>query len=75
MNKELKLPEMLRKLLKDNKMTHNALAIKMNVCLNTVDKWTSGGSNPTIFSLMEMADIFNVSLDYLVYGEGGRWSD
>lgn len=53
----------LRKL---NKMTQLDLAEKLNYSDKAVSKWERGESIPDISVLIEIAKIFNVSLDYLV---------
>lgn len=74
MKKEYKLPETLYYLLEKNKMSQNKLADELCQTQNSVWKWLKGKSNPDIYSLMNLANVFNVSLDYLVYGfeEGGN---
>ena len=69
MNREYKLPEILYKLLAEHKMTQQQLADKLVCGQNTIYKWLRTGRNPNLEAVMMMAELFNVSIDYLVYGE------
>lgn len=74
--REYKFPAVLKKLLEDNNMTQRQLADKIVSAQNTVWKWLNKDSLPNVLMLMEVSRVFNVSIDYLIYGEdGGRWSD
>ena len=46
-------------------VTQEVLAEKLAVSRQSVQKWESGVSLPTIDKLITMATIFNVSMDYL----------
>lgn len=52
-----------------NNMTQMELGEKLNYSDKTVSKWERGESSPDISVLVEMADIFGVTLDYLVRSE------
>lgn len=52
-----------------NNMTQLDLAQKLNYSDKTISKWERGESTPDIGVLTEIADIFGVSLDYLVRSE------
>lgn len=52
-----------------NNMTQMKLGEKLNYSDKTVSKWERGESSPDISVLVEMADIFGVTLDYLVRSE------
>lgn len=67
--KEYKLPEVLYKLLAERNMTQQQLADKLVCGQNTLYKWLRTGRMPNLEAVMMMSDIFNVSVDYLVYGE------
>ena len=67
--KEYKLPLMLKELLKENEMKQIDLANKLNANPKSIYEWIHEITCPSISSLMCIADIFDVSLDYLVYGE------
>ncbi|MBR2724539.1 MAG: helix-turn-helix transcriptional regulator [Ruminococcus sp.] len=52
-----------------NNMTQAELAEKLNYSDKTISKWERGESSPDISVLVEIADIFGVSLDYIVRSE------
>ncbi|MBQ8740714.1 MAG: helix-turn-helix domain-containing protein [Clostridia bacterium] len=52
-----------------NNMTQMELAEKLNYSDKTVSKWERAESSPDISVLVEIADLFGVSLDYLVRAE------
>ena len=49
-----------------NNMTQMELAEKLNYSDKTISKWERAESSPDISVLVEMADLFGVTLDYLV---------
>lgn len=52
-----------------NNMTQMELAEKLNYSDKTISKWERGDSSPDISVLVELADLFGVTLDYLVRSE------
>ena len=52
-----------------NNMTQMELAEKLNYSDKTISKWERAESSPDISVLVEIADIFGVTLDYLVKAE------
>ena len=52
-----------------NNMTQMELAEKLNYSDKTISKWERAESSPDIAVLVELADLFGVSLDYLVRAE------
>lgn len=52
-----------------NNMTQIELGERLNYSDKTVSKWERGESSPDISVLVEIADLFGVSLDYLVRAE------
>ena len=52
-----------------NNMTQLELAEKLNYSDKTVSKWERGESSPDITVLVEIAELFGVTLDYLVRSE------
>lgn len=52
-----------------NNMTQLELAEKLNYSDKTISKWERAESSPDISVLVEMADLFGVTLDYLVKTE------
>ena len=62
----MKFNENLKYLRKEEKMTQEALAERLNVSRQAVTKWESGQSLPDIENLKQMADLFGVTMDSLV---------
>lgn len=52
-----------------NNMTQVELAEKLNYSDKTISKWERGESSPDISVLVEIADLFGVTLDYMVRDE------
>ena len=72
MTKEYKLPEILYKLLSEHDMTQQQLADKLVCGQNTIYKWLRKDIMPNLYFIMRMSEIFNVSVDYLIYGTESR---
>ena len=72
MNREYKLPEVLYKLLAEHNMTQQQLADKLVCGQNTIYKWLRKDIMPNLYFIMRMSEIFNVSVDYLIYGTESR---
>lgn len=58
----------IAKLRKENNITQDELAKKLDVSAQAVSKWENGGS-PDLEMLPKIADYFDVSIDYL-FGRG-----
>ena len=71
---ENKLAENIRSYRKDLGLTQEQLAEKLGVTLGAVSKWERGGSEPDLGIIMELAGLFNVSVDALI-GYSMRGSD
>lgn len=56
----------LQKIRKEKHFTQQKLADVLKVSRSTVAMWESGGSEPDNKSIVKMAEIFDVSLDYLL---------
>ena len=56
----------LQKIRKENNITQEGLADKLNVSRQAVSKWESGGAYPDTDKLIQISKIFNVSLDELI---------
>lgn len=72
MTKEYKLPEILYKLLAEHNMTQQQLADSIYCGQNTLYKWLRTERMPNLEAVMMMAELFNVSTDYLIYGTESR---
>lgn len=64
---------MLAKILKEKRtelgQTQQEIADKLNVTRQTVSSWEVGKSIPDISSLIEISELYNVSLDYMLKGD------
>lgn len=60
------LAENIRKYRKSNNMTQEDLAEKLGVKFGAISKWERGSSQPDVDYIMDMADIFHISVDVLV---------
>lgn len=56
-------------------MSQESFADRLNISRQAVQKWESGSSVPTTGRLVEIADFFNVTIDYLLGNEDIRNSD
>lgn len=55
------------KALRENQgLTQNDLAIRLNTSRNTITAYENNTNEPNLTILVELADIFNVSTDYLL---------
>ena len=61
--------ERIAKLRNENNITQFELAEKLGVTDRAVSKWETGGGFPDITLLPQIADIFNVNVDYLLRGK------
>ena len=59
----------LRELRIKSGMTQNDIASKLNVSGQTILNWENGIYEPKISQLIELADLFNVTVDYLIERE------
>ena len=63
---ERNLAENIRNARKSIGLTQEQLAEKLGITLGTISKWERGASEPEISYLMELADIFRISVDALI---------
>ncbi len=59
----------MRNLRKNNNLLQSDLADKLNVSTSTIGMWEQGRNKPDDESITKMAQIFNVSTDYLLDNE------
>jgi len=60
------LKERLKQLRKDLKLKQGDIADKLNIALTTYANYEQGTRNPDWNMIVKLADIFNVSTDYLL---------
>ena len=54
---------------KERKMTQSEVAEKLNVSFQAVSLWERGETTPEIEKLTEIADLYGVSIDWLLRGK------
>ena len=62
----------IKDLRKKKNMTQDELAEKLNVTRQAVSNWENGKSQPDIETLTKLAEIFDVSMERIIYGEKKR---
>lgn len=62
------LPQNLAKLRQENRLTQSEVAEKLNYSDKAVSKWERGEALPPIDVIKDLADLYGISLDYLVSG-------
>ena len=63
------LSEKIRELRRKEGLSQEELAERVEVSRQAVSKWELGSAVPTVDKLVELADFFGVSLDWLMRGE------
>ena len=63
---QIKIGAFLKELRKAKKLTQEQLAEQLNVSNRTVSRWETGSNMPDIGLLVEIADFYDVSIDYLL---------
>lgn len=61
----MNISKKIKELRKARKLTQVQLANELNSTQKSISNWEAGKSEPTIFSCMLLADVFQVSLDEL----------
>ncbi len=56
----------LRELRNESGLTQNELASRLGVSGQTILNWENGIYEPKISQLIQLADLFNVTVDYLI---------
>lgn len=62
----------LRELRNKSGLTQNEIAAKLGVSGQTILNWENGIYEPKINQLIQLADLFNVSVDYLIERKGNE---
>ena len=65
-----KLANRLKELRKLSNLTQKDVSLKLGVTTRSYQKMEASEYNPKLSNLIELANIFNVSLDFLVGREG-----
>lgn len=62
----MKFSERLKELRNENKWTQKMLADKINVTDDCIYFWEKGRSEPSIEQILQLAEIFEITTDYLL---------
>ena len=62
----MNLSDNLKKLRKENNLSQEELADKLNVSRQSVSKWESGSAYPEMDKMIQLCKIFNVNIDELL---------
>lgn len=63
------LAQQIRALRTAKNLSQDGLAEKLYISRQAISKWENGEATPDIDKLVQLAEIFDVSLDYLVLGK------
>ena len=63
---EIKFSERLKALRVESNLTRNALATKLSVSVRLISYWENGKRECDFNMLIKIADMFSVSIDYLL---------
>ena len=66
---QVKIGKFLRELRKEKGLTQEQLAEKLNVSNRSISRYETGNNMPDISLLIEIADIFEVSIPEIINGE------
>lgn len=65
----ISIGEQIQKLRKENNLNQSQLADKIGVSLTQLQRYENKGVQPPADILRKLADTFNVSIDFIVYGD------
>ena len=66
---QIKIGTFLRQLRKENGLTQEQLAEKLGVTNRSVSRWENGVNMPDFDLVIEIADLFDITIDEFLYGE------
>ena len=66
---QVKIGKFLAELRKENEMTQEQLAEKLNVARRTISRWETGNNMPDIDILIDLSDLYHVDLREILNGE------
>jgi transcriptional regulator with XRE-family HTH domain len=69
-DKTVNFSERLRQLRRERGLTQRQLADRLNVTYQAVSKWENGRAAPDIFTLPELASIFDCRIEDLFFSDG-----
>lgn len=71
----IKIKNILKKLLYENDINSAQLARKCGIPPQTINNWLSGQEPRSLSQIKAVADYFDVTVDYLVYGISEKKKD
>ncbi|MBP5605951.1 MAG: helix-turn-helix domain-containing protein [Ruminiclostridium sp.] len=66
---QVKIGKFMSELRRENKLTQEQLAEKLNVSRRTVSRWETGNNMPDMDILIELSDLYSVDLREILDGE------
>lgn len=66
---QIKIGRFLKELRKEKKLTQEQLAEQLNVSGRTISRWETGSNMPDISLLIDLAELYDVSIPELISGE------
>ncbi|MDD3252837.1 MAG: helix-turn-helix transcriptional regulator [Lachnospiraceae bacterium] len=63
------IAERLQELRKSNHYSQEDIASKLDVSRQAISKWESGQGNPEIGNIIKLAEIYEVTTDYILIGK------
>jgi transcriptional regulator with XRE-family HTH domain len=73
--REVKIAQNISELRKKKQITQDELARALNVSPQAISKWENATCQPDTLTIPRIADFFNVSIDYLFYGNVEIYDD
>lgn len=64
----MEISERLQKLRKENNLSQEELANKLELSRQAISKWESGITSPDIKNIIKLSEIYGVSTDYILLG-------
>lgn len=71
----MEFSQQIRQIRNENKLTQEEMAQKIHVTRQAVSNWENGKNLPDIGMLVEIANTFHVSLDWLILGGDNNMND
>ena len=72
---KMQLAENIKKYRKRAGLTQEALAEKLHTTRQSVSKWEQGTLEPNLQMLLNLSELFGISLDFLVKGDENHYED
>lgn len=69
MTKEIRFADMVEKYMRKNNLTMKELGEKVGKTESAVSYWISGKSLPRMGTVQQLADLFSITTDEMVYGD------